>query len=119
MNLAFSVTYLSMGFGAFVWHTDTRRDASWQRHCEALLRLIPMFAVGAAVISVALVWILPDVLSSVKIATVGGATLVTVLAAIRQNLSLLEHDRMLAAERHLSERTRELQAQQFSPCDDQ
>jgi signal transduction histidine kinase/DNA-binding response OmpR family regulator len=110
LNLVFSVVSLAMGYGAFVWHTETRGDMSWQRRCEAVLRLIPLFAVGAAVISVALVWILPNVLPSVKLATVGGAALVTVLAAIRQNLSLLEHDRLVAAEQHLSERTRELQA---------
>jgi len=110
LNLIFSVVTLSMGYGASVWHTETRRDLVWQRRCEAVLRLIPLFVVGAAVISVALVWALPDVLSSVKLATVGGALLVTVFAALRQNLSLLEHDRLVAAEQHLSERTRELQA---------
>ena len=110
LNLVFSVVTLSMGYGASVWHTETRRDLVWQRRCEAVLRLIPLFVVGAAVISVALVWALPDVLSSVKLATVGGALLVTVFAALRQNLSLLEHDRLVAAEQHLSERTRELQA---------
>jgi len=110
LNLVFSLVSLSMGYGAFVWHTETRHDMFWQRRCEAVLRLIPLFVVGAAVVSVALVWILPHALPSVKLATVGGAALVTVLAALRQNLSLLEHDRLVAAEQHLSERTRELQA---------
>jgi signal transduction histidine kinase/CheY-like chemotaxis protein len=110
LNLVFSFVSLAMGYGAFVWHTETRRDMFWQRRCEAVLRLIPLFVVGAAVVSVALVWILPHVLPSVKLATVGGAALVTVLAALRQNLSLLEHDRLVAAEQHLNERTRELQA---------
>jgi signal transduction histidine kinase/CheY-like chemotaxis protein len=110
LNLAFSVVSLAMGYGAFLWHTEIRRDLAWQRRCEAVLRLIPLFVVGAAVISVALIWILPNVLPSVKLATVGGAALVTVLAVVRQNLSLLEHDRLVAAEQHLSERTRELQA---------
>jgi signal transduction histidine kinase/CheY-like chemotaxis protein len=110
MNLLFSATTLSMGYGAFLWHTETRVDTSWLRRCEAVLRLIPMFVVGAAVISIALVWLLPDVLPSVKLATVVGGAVVIVLAALRQNLSLLEHDRLVAAERHLSERTRELQA---------
>ena len=110
LNLAFSCIALIMGYGAFLWHTEVRTDVLWQRRCEAALRLIPLFVVGAAVISVALVWILPDVLSSVKIATVGGATLVIVLAVARQNLSLQELDRLVAAEQHLSERTRELQA---------
>jgi two-component system, sensor histidine kinase and response regulator len=110
MNLLFSATTLSMGYGAFLWHTEIRVDTWWLRRCEAVLRLIPLFVVGAAVISVALVWLLPDVLPSVKLATVCGGALVIVLAALRQNLSLLEHDRLVAAERHLSERTRELQA---------
>jgi signal transduction histidine kinase/CheY-like chemotaxis protein len=114
LSLAFSVIVLVMGYGAFLWHTEVRTDLSWQRRCEALLRLIPLFAVGAGVISVAVVWILPDVLASVRIATVGGAALVTVLAVARQNLSLLEHDRLVAAEQHLSERTRELQSSNSS-----
>ncbi|HEY0799680.1 MAG TPA: response regulator, partial [Steroidobacteraceae bacterium] len=96
--------------GAYIWHTEVRADLSWQRRCESVLRLIPLFVVGAAVISVAIVWILPNALSSVKLATVCGAALVIVLAAVRQNLSLQEYDRLLAAEQHLSERTRELQA---------
>jgi len=110
VNLAFSFAGLGMGYGAFVWHPEARCDVSWGRRCEAVLRLIPLFVVGTAVVSVAVVVILPDVLASVKFATFGGAALVIVLAALRQNLSLLEHDRLVAAERHLVERSRELQA---------
>ena len=110
VNLAFSFAGLGMGYGAFVWHPEARCDVSWERRCEAVLRLIPLFVVGTAVVSVAVVVILPDVLASVKFATFGGAALVIVLAALRQNLSLLEHDRLVAAERHLVERSRELQA---------
>jgi signal transduction histidine kinase/CheY-like chemotaxis protein len=114
LNLVFSLSSLAMGYGAFVWHTESRSDVMWQRRCEAVLRLIPLFVVGAAVIGVALVWILPNILPSVKLATVCGAALIVVLAAVRQNLSLLEHDRLVAAERHLGERTRELQASNSS-----
>jgi CheY-like chemotaxis protein len=90
LNLIISLVALGMGYGAFVWRTETRRDELWQRRCEAVLRLIPLFAVGTAVVSVAVVVILPNVLASVKFATFGGAALVIVLAALRQNLSLLE-----------------------------
>jgi len=110
LNLIFSFTTLAMGYGAFVWHTESRSDVPWERRCEAFLRLIPLFVVGTAVVSVAVVVILPDVLASVKFATFGGAALVIVLAALRQNLSLLEHDRLVTAERHLVERSRELEA---------
>jgi two-component system, sensor histidine kinase and response regulator len=110
LNLAFSGIALMMGYGVFIWHMEARTDASWQRRCEAVLRLIPLFVMGTAMLSVALAWILPNVLASVKLATIMGAALVAVLAALRQNLSLLEHDRLVAAEHTLSERTRELQA---------
>ena len=106
----FSATNLAMGYGAFLWRTESNEDHAWQRRCEAMLRLLPLIVVGAAVISVALVLATPDVLPSVQFATVIGATIVIVLAAARQNLSLLEHDRLIAAEHRLSEQTRELQA---------
>src|SRR5882724_11767639 len=110
VNLAFSFAGIGMGYGAFVWQPEARCDVSWERRCEAVLRLIPLFVVGTAVVSVAVVVILPDVLASVKFATFGGAALVIILAVFRQSLSLLEHDRLLAAELHLVERSRELQA---------
>jgi signal transduction histidine kinase/CheY-like chemotaxis protein len=101
LNLGFSVVALAMGYGAYFWRTEANLEASWQRRCEAFLRLIPLFAVAAAVISLALVWGLPDVLRSVQLATVCGATVVIVLAVGRQNLLLLEHDRLVAAEQDL------------------
>ena len=110
LNLAFSFIALALGYGASVWHAEISSDVSWQRRCEAVLRFIPLLVVAVAVISVAVVWTLPDVLSSVKLATVGGSAIVTMLAAARQNLSLQEHDRLVAAERRLSDRTEELQS---------
>ncbi len=109
LNLAFSYIAIAMGYGAFVWHTEPNEDLAWQRRCEALLRLLPLFVVGAGVISVSLVWMLPNVLASVRITTVVGAAIVIILAALRQNLSLHEYDRLIAAEQRLSERTRELE----------
>jgi signal transduction histidine kinase/CheY-like chemotaxis protein len=114
VNLGFSIIALVMGYGASIWQTQSRTDAAWHRRCEAVLRLIPLFVVAAAVISVAVVWVLPNVLRSVQLATVGGAAVVIGLAVARQNLSLLELDRLVAAEQHLSERTRDLQASNAS-----
>jgi signal transduction histidine kinase/DNA-binding response OmpR family regulator len=110
LNLSFSIIALALGYGASVWHTEISPDISWRRRCEAVLRFIPLFVVAVAVVSVTAVWSLPDVLSSVKLATVGGSAIVTMLAAARQNLSLQEHDRLVAAERRLSDRTEELQS---------
>jgi len=108
LNLAFSLIAIGMGYGTFVWHTESSEDPVWQRRCEAIVRLIPLIVVAAGVISLALVWALP-VLASVKITTIAGATVVIVLATLRQTLSLQEYDRLIAAEQHLRERTRELE----------
>jgi signal transduction histidine kinase/CheY-like chemotaxis protein len=110
LNFAFSVFTLAIGYGASVWQSKIEPSPAWERRCEALLRLIPLVAIAAAVVSVAIVWALPNVLHSVQLATIGGAAIVTVLAFVRQNMSLLEHDRLVAAERDLRERTRELHA---------
>jgi signal transduction histidine kinase/DNA-binding response OmpR family regulator len=109
LNLAFSLIAVSMGYGTFVWHTESSENPVWQRRCEAVVRLIPLVVVAAGVISLALVWALPLV-ASVKITTIAGATVVIVLATLRQSLSLQEYDRLIAAEQHLRERTRELEA---------
>jgi signal transduction histidine kinase/DNA-binding response OmpR family regulator len=109
LNLAFSLIAIGMGYGAHVWHTEPNEDLGWQRRCEAALRLLPLFVVGAGVISVSLVWMLPNILASVRITTVAGAAVVIILAALRQNLSLHEYDRLIAAEQRLNERTRELE----------
>ena len=109
LNLAFSLIAIGMGYGAYVWHTEPNEDLGWQRRCEAALRLLPLFVVGAGVISVSLVWMLPNILASVRITTVVGAAVVIILAALRQNFSLHEYDRLIAAEQRLNDRTRELE----------
>src|ERR1700722_9526303 len=109
LNLAFSLIAVGMGYGTFVWHTESNEDPVWQRRCEAIVRLIPLIVVGAGVISLSLVWALPNVLASVRITTIVGAAVAIVLATLRQNLSLQEYDRLIAAEQHLRERTRELE----------
>jgi signal transduction histidine kinase/DNA-binding response OmpR family regulator len=109
LNLTFSIIAVGLGYGTFVWHTETNDDPVWQRRCEAIVRLIPLTVVAAAVISLSLVWALPNVLASVKITTIVGAAVAIVLATLRQNLSLQEYDRLIAAEQHLRERSRELE----------
>jgi signal transduction histidine kinase/DNA-binding response OmpR family regulator len=109
LNLAFSVIAIGMGYGAYVWRTESNEDPVWQRRCEAVVRLIPLVVVAAGVISLSLVWALPNVMASVKITTIAGAAVVIVLATLRQSLSLQEYDRLIAAEQHLRERTRELE----------
>jgi signal transduction histidine kinase/CheY-like chemotaxis protein len=109
LNLTFSFIVVGMGYGTFVWHTEPNEDPVWQRRCEAIVRFIPLIIVAAAVISLSLVWVLPNVLASVRITTIAGAAVAIVLATLHQNLSLQEYDRLIAAEQDLRERTRELE----------
>ena len=108
LNFAFSAFTLALGYGAYIWKTEVDRDLAWQRRCEAWLRMIPLFATGIAVVTVAIVVVIPDIMRSVQVATICGSAVVIVLAFVRQNLSLLEHDRLVAAEQDLKERNQQL-----------
>jgi len=108
LTFGFSAFTLAIGYGASTWQTKLNLDPAWDRFCEAVLRLIPLISIAAAVVTVAIVWAAPDVMRLVQLATIVGAVVVIALAVIRQNMSLLEHDRLVAAERDLRERTREL-----------
>ncbi len=110
LGAGFSLVLMAMGYGAFLWRIEVNPTVLWQRRCEAMLRMIPLLATAGAVISVALVWTLSDVLRSVQVATMVCSVVVVVLAVARQNLSLLEHDRLVVVEAELRERTHELQA---------
>jgi signal transduction histidine kinase/CheY-like chemotaxis protein len=84
LNFAFSAVTLALGYGACIWKTTVDPDPAWERRSEAWLRMIPLLAVGAAVISLAIVWAVPNVLRSVQLATIVGAAVVIALAFARQ-----------------------------------
>ena len=93
LNFAFSAVTLALGYGAYIWKTTVDPDPAWERRSEAWLRMIPLLAVGAAVISLAIVWAVPNVLRSVQLATIVGAAVVIALAFARQyniNRQLIE-----------------------------
>jgi signal transduction histidine kinase/AmiR/NasT family two-component response regulator len=86
LNFSFSAMTLALGYGTSIWRTTVDPDPAWQRRCEAWLRMIPLLAVGAAVVTVAIVLAVPNVMHSVQVATIGGAAIVFVLAFARQSL---------------------------------
>jgi signal transduction histidine kinase/CheY-like chemotaxis protein len=93
LNFAFSAVTLGLGYGALIWRTTPDPEPSWARRCEAWLRMIPLAAVAASVISVAIVWAVPNVMRSVQLATVVGSAIVIALAFARQystNRQLIE-----------------------------
>jgi len=84
LNFWFSAATLALGYGACIWKTTPDPDPAWERRCEAGLRMIPLLVVGAAVITVAIVWAVPNVMRSVQLASVVGAAIVIALAFARQ-----------------------------------
>jgi signal transduction histidine kinase/ActR/RegA family two-component response regulator len=114
LGAGFSLIFMTLGYGAYLWRTEVNPAAPWQRRCEAMLRMIPLLATAGAVISVSLVWALPDVQRSVQVMTMVCSVIIVVLAVARQSLSLREHDRLVVVESELRERTHELQASNAS-----
>jgi signal transduction histidine kinase/ActR/RegA family two-component response regulator len=114
LNLAFSVVTLMLGYGAATWHTQRRLDAEWQRTCEAGLRLIPLAVVASTVVAVVVTWTMLDLPHIVQLVVAGGGAVVVILAVARQNLLLVEHDRLVVVEQELSARTREIEASNAS-----
>jgi signal transduction histidine kinase/CheY-like chemotaxis protein len=84
LNFWFSIATLAIGYGACIWKTTPDPSPAWERICEAWLRMIPLLVVAAAVISLAIVWAVPNVMRSVQLATVVGAAIVIALAFARQ-----------------------------------
>ncbi|HET9447662.1 MAG TPA: ATP-binding protein, partial [Steroidobacteraceae bacterium] len=84
LNFWFSAATLALGYGACIWKTTPDPSATWERTCEAWLRMIPLLVVAAAVISLAIVWAVPNVMRSVQLATVVGSAVVIALAFARQ-----------------------------------
>ncbi|MBB6093292.1 signal transduction histidine kinase/CheY-like chemotaxis protein [Povalibacter uvarum] len=110
VNVVFSLVTLLIGYAAATWRTERRSDVAWHRTCEAFLRLIPLVVVGSTVVGVVFTWTLPSVPDAVQMVVVGGGALIVLLAVARQNLLLVEHDRLVVVEQALSARTLELEA---------
>lgn len=109
LYLAFSIFSLLLGWGVYRWQVQTSDDPAWERRCEAILRMLPLAAVGGAALSVGLAWWLPDVSRTVTLVICICAAATLGLAVTRQSLLLLERDQLIAAERHAGEVERRFQ----------
>ncbi len=103
LNLAFSVLSLLLGWGAATLRTQVDTSASHDRHCEGLLRLLPLGMVAMASATLGLLMLSAEALSAARPVLVGLALLLLVLAVLRQTQQLGERDRLLAAEREVAE----------------
>jgi signal transduction histidine kinase len=108
VNVGFSWLEVFTGVGLIIFSLETVADERWDRLCEGMLRLLPLFMVVLAAGGIALAS-LPGVSHAVGIAAACGGGVVIVLAALRQSLQLRERDRLIVAERLLLQREAELE----------
>jgi signal transduction histidine kinase/ActR/RegA family two-component response regulator len=109
LNLCFSATAIMIGVGAARFELVPRRDDAWDRRCEAMLRLLPLGMVALAAAGIILADVLPGVPEGAEMWAVAGGVAVVVFAALRQNFTLHERDRLRVAERLLRQREAELE----------
>ncbi|MET0984081.1 MAG: histidine kinase dimerization/phospho-acceptor domain-containing protein, partial [Steroidobacteraceae bacterium] len=103
LYLVFSFVAILLGCGAYCWNVDSSTDPAWERRCEAVLRMMPLFAIKCAAVSIGLAWWLPNISHRISLAIYASAAIVLALAVARQSLLLLEHDRRVAAEKQVRE----------------
>jgi len=109
LNLAFSVLSLLLGWGSARLRLQVDGSASHDRHCEGLLRLLPLGMVAMASATLGLLLLGGDSLAATRPALVGLALLLLVLAVLRQTQQLGERDRLIEAERVVAESQARLQ----------
>lgn len=108
LSFGFTVGFIGIGAGILLYRLDAYPGRRWDRACEAILRLLPLFMVIAASGGIIALHVV-DVSELGRKAGVAGGVVVVTLAMIRQSFLLEEHDRLIEAERQLKEREVELE----------
>ncbi len=96
-NTTFSITTPLMALGAMYWHITPSGTPRYRLQCEAILRMLPLFSVAVATLSVFLTSS-NEVIPSMRVAVQTAAMIVIIAAALRQRLQLAEHERLQQAE---------------------
>ncbi len=109
LNISFSLVAILMGAAAHGLRMEVWADAAWDRRCEQVVRLMPIIMVVLASSGVITVELVGGFAREVQWIGVAGALLAVALATIRQSYLLHDRDRMLAAEKLVSQRELELQ----------
>jgi len=110
LNQMFSVASIVVGGSAMKWRmlaSDSKRYASWN---EGVLRMLPLLAVVISALAAALALSSNTILPLLRDTVMYAAIAVILLAAIRQSLTIKEHEQLLEAEKAVADSRRFLQA---------
>jgi len=108
LNISFSWTALLLGLACGHHRLEPVADATWDRRCEGLLRMLPLLLVLVAAGGI-LVSNLTDASQATRVVAALGGGSVVAMAALRQGLLLRERDQLIATERLLRQREAELE----------
>ena len=106
-NSLFSLSVMGMGLATLDWKMETSADARWARWSEGFLRLLPLASVVLAGTAVLLAHPHEGVPQVVSYAIDIGALAVVILAVLKQNTLLHEHDLLETLTRNLEESERQ------------
>ncbi len=109
LNLSFSA--VAIGLGWAITQFDLKRTASgaWARQSDNIVRFLPMVMVGLAAVGAIAANQNEAYSDNIQILALAGAMLVIGLAMVRQSYLLRDRDLLLAAQRVVGERERELE----------
>ncbi|MBS1187442.1 MAG: diguanylate cyclase [Burkholderiaceae bacterium] len=103
VNALFSPAMLMLAAGAMTWRTRLDRSPHFDRLCEGTLRMLPLFIVTLAALSILVVLLTPNTLPAVRYAVLAAGMLNLLLSVLRQRLLLAEYRRLLESERLVAE----------------
>lgn len=97
LNLSFSASAVLLGIGCAVWRLERISGRRWDRLCEGILRLLPLWWVLIAALGIVLAALLPGIHESARDVAMLGGLVVVILATLRQNLTLKDRDQLIQA----------------------
>lgn len=115
INYGFSAADLLIGAGLVGWQVRIAKNVSYHRQCRRLRSWIPVLAFVFSISSLTLIWWQSGPHPYAYHIVIGSVTAILIFATIRQSILLRESERLLYAEKRLTEK--ELEYQQLSRHD--
>lgn len=109
INTGFSVADLLIGTGLYGWQVRIAKKASYLQQCRRFRSWIPVLAFIFSISTLLLIWWQSGPHPYAYHIAIGSVTSILIFAAIRQSILLRESDRLLRAEKRLTEKEMEYQ----------
>lgn len=115
INYGFSVADLLIGTGLYGWQVRIAKRPSYHRQCRRLRSWIPVIAFIFSISTLTLIWLQSGQHPYAYHIAIASVTTILIFSAVRQSILLRESERLLRAEKRLTEK--EVEYQQLSRND--